>query len=79
MSVVTATLGCGGSSESAPTGPKPGPVPVATVSVTLSYGSGLAYDLEGQLGEATTTFDGQYLTPFNVNTRGRGVLVTKLP
>jgi hypothetical protein len=37
------------------------------------------YDLAAQRGEATTSFDGQYLTPFNVNTRGRGVLVTKLP
>jgi hypothetical protein len=37
------------------------------------------YDLVAQRGEATTTFDGQYLTPFNVNTRGRGILVTRLP
>lgn len=37
------------------------------------------FDLAAQRGEATSSFDGQYKTPFFVNTRGRGVLVTKLP
>jgi uncharacterized protein YjdB len=37
------------------------------------------YDLAAQRGEATISFDGKFLTPFFVNTRGRGVLVTKLP
>jgi hypothetical protein len=37
------------------------------------------YDMVAQRGEATTSFDGHFITPFFVNTRGRGVLVTKLP
>jgi hypothetical protein len=37
------------------------------------------FDLAAQRGEATTSFDNQFLTPFFVNTRGRGILVTKLP
>lgn len=37
------------------------------------------YDIVAQRGEATTSFDGHFITPFFVNTRGRGILVTKLP
>jgi hypothetical protein len=37
------------------------------------------FDLAAQRGEATTSFDNQFLTPFFVNTRGRGMLITKLP
>jgi hypothetical protein len=37
------------------------------------------FDLAAQRGEATTSFDGQFTTPFFVNTRGRGILVTRIP
>lgn len=61
------------------------PITYRAVLVVVSRGRLLTaqemayYDLAAQRGEATSTFDGKFLTPFNVNTRGRGILVTKLP
>jgi hypothetical protein len=61
------------------------PITYRAVLVVVSRGRLLTpqemayYDLAAQRGEATSTFDGKYLTPFSVNTRGRGILVTKLP
>lgn len=37
------------------------------------------FDDAARRGEATTSFDNQFVTPFFVNTRGRGVLVTRIP
>jgi hypothetical protein len=61
------------------------PITYRAVLVVVSRGRLLTaqemayYDLAAQRGEATSTFDGKFLTPFNVNTRGRGILVAKLP
>jgi hypothetical protein len=61
------------------------PITYRDVLVVVSRGRLLTpqemafYDVAAQRGEATSSFDGKYLTPFNVNTRGRGILVTKLP
>ena len=61
------------------------PVTYRAALVILSRGRLLTpqelahYDIVAQRGEATTSFDGHFITPFFVNTRGRGILVTKLP
>jgi uncharacterized protein YjdB len=61
------------------------PVTFRLASVVVSRGRLLTpmemanFDLRARRGEATTRFSDQFEAPFYVNTKGRGILVTKIP
>lgn len=61
------------------------PVTFGMALVVVSRGRLLArsemayFDVMARRGEATASFDDRYNTPFFINTRGRGILTTRLP